>query len=439
MKVSIEKVVYGGEGLARIPEGNGPQSGMRIFVPFTLPGETVEVEVVRTHRGYCEGIAHSIERPAEFRTMPSCLWFGVCGGCQLQHADYPNQVAMKSAMLAESLSRAGIRELPVIDTLTGGPLGYRNRIRLQVRTQPMFSIGYRQARSHRIVAIDHCPIAMPILQKAIAALKMLGTERRIPSEISEVEFFTNHDHSEMLLTAWTSDPGPVDTEPWTEFFFAVQQVVPTLSGAAVFPSNQTDQPDAKPLLQWGNCKLQYRVAERDYTVSLGSFFQTNSTLLDDFVREVIGNETGGIAWDLYAGVGLFSAPLAERFSHITAVEANPVAARDLRQNLRGGTAHIVQRTTLDFLKSATPQVKRRKLPQPDLVLLDPPRAGAGAAVCRDLAYCGPRHIVYVSCDPATLGRDLAALIQSGYRLQRLRMVDMFPQTSHLETVAMLER
>lgn len=438
MKLAIEKVVYGGQGLARIPEGSGPQSGMRIFVPFTLAGEMVEAEIARTYRGYCEGNAVSIEQAAAFRTVPPCPVFGICGGCQLQHANYTHQVAMKVAMLTESLTRGGIRNLPEVATLVGQPVAYRNRIRLQVQAQPQFSIGYRQARSHRVIAIDRCPIAMPVLQQAIAAMRTLADAGCVPGNLAEIELFTNHDESELLLSCWTTQ-GSVDKQLWTGFLSAVQKDLPALTGAAIFPADKTDSHATRPVLQWGNRSLQYAIADRSYRVSLGSFFQTNSTLLDNFVVTVIGNDSGNSAWDLYAGSGLFSLPLTEHFSQVTAVEANPAAMQDLRANLHSKAAHLVERTTLDFLKASVPQVERGKQSRPELILLDPPRAGAGAAVCQLLARCNPRRIVYVSCDPATLGRDLAALIQSGYQLQHLHMVDMFPQTTHLETIAMLER
>jgi 23S rRNA (uracil1939-C5)-methyltransferase len=189
-----------------------------------------------------------------------------------------------------------------------------------------------------------------------------------------------------------------------------------------------------PLL-WGRQSVTYRVVGHQYTVSAGSFFQVNCTLLDKFLGAVVGGESGALAWDLYAGVGLFSAALAEHFSRVIAVESSAAACKDLRHNLRGTRAEYVQASTTNFLRQAI----LLKQDAPDLVLLDPPRAGAGVEAAKLLADLGPRRIVYVSCDPATLGRDLSALIQSGYRLLRLQLVDMFPQTYHLESIATLQR
>lgn len=439
MKLTIEKIIYGGQGLTRVPAEHGPHGGMRVFVPFTLPGEIVEADITEEHRGYCVAEARKIDQASKFRTAPPCPWFGTCGGCQLQHSTYPYQLELKREMLAESLTRAGIRELPNITSLTGDPFGYRNRIRLQVQAKPEFAIGYRQAKSHRITAIDRCPIAAPLLERCIAAVRALGLKNAIPAGIQEMEIFMNHDQSEMLMTLWSQRQLRFEANPYAEFFEKLSREIPQLIGAAMFATEKDPSHTARPLLQWGQPDMQYRVAGRDYTVSLGSFFQVNASLLDAFAGSVVEGESGECAWDLYAGVGLFSLALSERFQRVSAVESASSASKDLRKNLRGTNAVAVSSTTLDFLRKANRQITQHQEPTPDLVLLDPPRAGAGIEACNLLAICNPRRIVYVSCDPATLGRDLAALIQSGYRLHRLQLVDMFPQTGHLETIATLAR
>lgn len=339
-------------------------------------------------------------------------------------------------MLVETLTRAGVRDLPPVALLTGKPLGYRNRIRLQVHAQPEFSIGYRQAKSHRMTAIDQCPIAAPLLEQCILVLRSLGVRGAFPADAQEVEIFTNHDQSELFMTAWTRPQAHIPQVAYKEFFANLQAEIPQLSGAQVLgPGNGKIHSARPPCLQWGRQQVSYRVAGRDYTVGAGSFFQVNHSLLDEFVAAVVGEESGECVWDLYAGVGLFSLALVERFQRVVAVESSPAACEDLRVNLRNTRAEHVQTTTQNFLQQA---VTRRQA-APDLVLLDPPRAGAGVEACKLLAEVRPRRILYVSCDPATLGRDLAALIQSGYRLHRLQLVDMFPQTYHMETIAMLER
>jgi len=434
VKLTIEKVVVGGQGLARVPEEVEGPGGMRAFVPFTLPAEIVEAEIRAEHRSYCTADVRTIERASQFRVQPACPWFGTCGGCQLQHSSYSNQAEMKREMLIEALHRAGVRDLPVIATLTGEPMAYRNRVRLQVQTRPAFALGYRQAKSHRITAIDHCPIAAPLLQQCISRINALGQQEIVPVELQEMELFTNQDQSELLATFWIRGRRTFDTGPWRAFIQTLQRDIPHLTGASIYGEEQTNSQAARPLLQWGQKSLQYQVAGRDYTVSQGSFFQINATLLDAFVDAATAGEKGKLAWDLFAGVGLFSWALAEKFDHVVAVESSPAACTDFKINLHERKAALTRASVLDFLKQAM-----KRGPAPDLALLDPPRAGLGVEGCGLLARCGPFRITYVSCDPATLGRDLAALIQSGYRLQRLQLVDMFPQTHHLETIATLQR
>ncbi len=435
MKLTIEKVVYGGQGLARMPEDEEACGGIRVFVPFTLPGEIVEAEIAQQHRSYCVAEARQIAQASKFRATPSCPWFATCGGCQLQHGVYSYQVELKREMLSESLARAGVRELPAISLLAGEPLGYRNRIRLQAQTRPEFSIGYRQAKSHRMTSIDGCPVAAPLLERCIRVVRSLGSRVAFPAAVHEIEIFTNHDQSELFMTMWTRPQARIHQDACTVFFDMLQKEIPQLIGAQVIGAAQAKVHAGRPQMQWGRQKVSYRVAGREYMAGPGSFFQVNRTLLDEFVVAVTGDESGHLAWDLYAGVGLFSVALAERFQHVIAVESGPAACKDLRHNLRGSQAEYVHAPTLNFLRQA---VERRQV-APDLVLLDPPRAGAGVEAAKLLANVGPRRIVYVSCDPATLGRDLAALIQSGYRLLRLQLVDMFPQTYHMETIATLGR
>lgn len=443
MKLLIEKVIVGGQGLARMPEGSGKHSGMRVFVPFTLPGEVIDAAFTEEHKDHCVGEARQIEHASEFRVDAPCPWFGVCGGCQLQHSSYIYQVDLKRAILAESLTRAGIRDLPQISVLTGEPFGYRNRIRLQVQAGSPFAIGYRKAKSHVLTAIEHCMISAPVLDQCIAALRRLGASGLIPAGTAELELFTNHDQSELLLAAWNAHSDSSQQPAYTALFEQLKEEIASLAGAVVLPTEHRKGNAPQRLLHWRKESLRYSVAGRKYTVSNGSFFQVNATLLDRFVEEVTRQpedlERSVTAWDLYAGVGLFSLALAERFDRVRAVESSPSALKDLGENLRNTSTPFVNSTTLRFLEHAVEQITQRREPAPDLVVLDPPRAGAGVEACKLLARCNPRRIVYVSCDPATLGRDLTALIQSGYHLQELKLVDMFPQTHHLETIATLYR
>ena len=424
MKLRIEKPIYGGAGLAR-------SEGKAIFVPFTLPGEEVDARIVEDKGGYATAELDAVTEPGSDRVPPTCPYFGACGGCHYQHAAYPAQVQMKIAILRETLERAKIREIPEIDALTGEPFAYRNRVRLHVQSNP-FSLCYKRRNSHANLPIDKCPIAAPSLQRAIGTLNQQGTKLDLATSASEVELFTNSDESSLLLAFFTQRPA-TEAQPWLRKSWPqLQQILPAITGAAIYSSEKGRQP-SKFIAQIGEPSLLYAVTDAHFHVSLGSFFQVNRFLLDPLVRRVTAGETGRAAWDLYAGVGLFSAPLAAQFAEITAVESAAGSVRDLRQNLHGNPHHVVAAETASFLTRALAQ----RVPAPDLVVVDPPRAGLGRDVTTILGKLRSPRITYVSCDPATLSRDLAALLESGYRLRKMQLVDLFPQTFHLESVTHL--
>jgi len=442
MKLTIEKIIYGGQGLARIPETEGAQAGKRIFIPFTLPGEQVAVDLLpsahgQSHRGYASGHLLQVEKASPLRAHPACPYFTRCGGCHLQHATYAGQVEIKRGVLRETLERAGLQHLPEISARYGDPLAYRNRMRLHLQTQPNFAIGYREQHAHTLVPIAQCPIVTPLLERCLDALRALGEAKAIPEGIHEMELLANPDTPTILLSAFTSQNDPQLRAHSETFFAALSAQVPELAGAALLQrgTGRNASPETQTLLRWKAQSLHYRVGAYSYRISLGAFFQVNSSLLASFVALVTEDARGQKAWDLYAGVGLFARVLTESFSHVTAVEVAVAAVEDLRHNLAGLPATVVATTTESFLQHA---LEERRV-SPDLTILDPPRAGLGIDGVNLLARCRPRRIVYVSCDPATLSRDLKALIESGYRLDRLHMVDMFPQTYHQETVAVLVR
>jgi 23S rRNA (uracil1939-C5)-methyltransferase len=187
----------------------------------------------------------------------------------------------------------------------------------------------------------------------------------------------------------------------------------------------------RPLESWGATGLSYRAADEDYWISRGGFFQVNRFLIDELVRIVTADRNGQLAWDLYAGVGLFSRVLAKKFRQVVAVET---AGTDLINSFKGPGKHAVEAMAVDFLRHAVIQRER-----PQLIVMDPPRAGVGADVCSFLARIAAPEMVYISCDPVTLARDLKMLVDAGYKLQEVHLVDLFPQTFHLETVVVLRK
>ena len=416
--VGIEKPIYGGAGLARA-------EGKAVFVPLALPGEQARVRIVEEKRGYATAEVEEIVEVAAERVVPKCKHFGVCGGCQYQHADYKSQLEMKQAILRETLERSGVHAPDDIAVLAGEPWAYRNRIRLAFDAQGR--AGYRGRRSHAVVAIDECPIAAPVLVEATFRAAGLFRKFAIPSRPAEVSLFCDAAEDSMLASVFTDGAARI---PLTDYFDAISSEIPSLRGVELVEVQQ-DQP--RTVARAGAESIAYRAAGFDYRVDHGAFFQANRWLVDKLVECVTNDLSGSLAWDLFAGVGLFARKLAQRFDRVTAVESAPAAIAALTENLRETSASTVKATTLEFLCGTA------KGERPDLIVVDPPRTGLGAETTELLGRIGAPELVYVSCDPATLARDLRALVGAGYRVEHMTLADLFPQTFHIETVVRLRR
>lgn len=417
--VEIEKPVYGGAFLARA-------DGKAIFTPLTLPGEQARVRIVDDKRGYAFADADEILTASPARIAPLCPHFAACGGCDYQHADYEAQLAFKQAILHETLERAGVSPPAQIDVLAANPWAYRNRIRLAF--DPAGNIGYRGRRSHALVPIRECPVAAPVLVKAALAAagfyKVFAPQNR-PTEIS---LFCDPGETAMLATIYTAGSASV---PLKDYFAALVNEVPELRGVELVERDERGHP--RTIAARHAASLAYRAAGFDYRVDHGAFFQVNRWLVDALIDRVTAARTGRLAWDLFAGVGLFARQLAANFDRVVAVESAPPAINALEANLTGISSTAVRSSTLDFL------LANAKDENPDLIVVDPPRTGLGPEVTALLAKVAVPALTYVSCDPATLARDLKALIESGYVIERLTLADLFPQTFHLETVVDLRR
>jgi len=428
MKLTIEKAIYGGAGLAH-------EAGMAVFVPFTLPGETVEARLTGGAATFGNAELIEVLEASPARVAARCAHFGACGGCQYQHSDYATQVAMKVEILRETLERAGLSELPEIQPHAAEAWGYRNRIRLRVGVvDGELRIGYNRRGSNEMLPIRECPIAAPLLLKAAEAVLRVATEVSAVGvwirEVAEIEIFANGDGSALQMTFFVRNGKAVIFRSFAGFCDRLKEIVPELSGAEVSLQAATGR-KAKQGVAWGTAGLKYRVADKEYWVSRGGFFQVNRFLVEELVRLVTAGRGGALAWDLYAGVGLFSRVLADSFAAVVGVET---VAGDLATVLKGKGRLAVGATTAEFLRGAIIQRER-----PDLIVMDPPRAGLGTEVCELLARVKAREMVYVSCDPTTLARDLNAMVDSGYTVKEVHMVDLFPQTFHLETVVVLNR
>lgn len=395
-EVVIEKWVYGGAGLARI-------DGKVLMVPFTLPGERVRVEIVDDHGGFAEARAAELLERSDQRVEPQCPVFGRCGGCSYQHAGAKFQAEQKAEIVREVFQRVGKIAAPEqIGILAGEPWGYRNRTQFHSDGR---EIGFLEAGSHNLVPVDHCPISAPKINEGLDALRYMIRDRGWPRFVRTLELFTNGDQTMVNVLETDGSRGVAKG-----FFDWVAKQIP---GAEL-----------------GG--LEYDAAGAKFRVSHGAFFQVNRFLVDRLADAAVEGAEGDIALDLYAGVGLFSLRLTQKFGKTAAVESNHQAARDLTFNAeRAGVTVVVHPLQAE-------QYLETRKSTPDLVLADPPRSGLGKRVVQHLVRLKPKEIRVVSCDPATLARDAAGLIAGGYRFEKLTVADLFPQTYHVESIAVFQ-
>jgi 23S rRNA (uracil1939-C5)-methyltransferase len=450
MEIKIEKLIYGGDGLAH-------HDGATVFVPFVLPEERVAVSPVEKKKKFVRARVDEILAFSPERAVPRCPHFGVCGGCNYQHIPYEAQLKFKTEILRETLRRIGRIDWPQEITVhPSPPWSYRNRAQWKVRpvkgapdsrvgasdgadadggseggnskgdkdAATKLEIGYFRANSTTLCAVQDCSILAPVLLKALLALRDAGSATALPRRLREIEVFTSGDgpDAKVLLTATFAGFPARAPELAAEF----RKLVPEIESLLFFdPGRERMELD-------GPGFISTKVNDFDFRVGHFSFFQVNSILSAELMREVAANESGRLALDLYAGVGLFSLPLSNQFGRVIAVESNPAAARDLEVNSKG-------RGRVEVRTSDVERFLEKNRERPDFVVLDPPRAGLEPGAAKNLAKLAAEQITYVSCEPPTLARDLAVLLEGGYEISDVHLFDLFPQTFHMETVVRLQR
>jgi 23S rRNA (uracil1939-C5)-methyltransferase len=439
LNLTIEKLIYGGDGLARLPADEKGR-GKAVFVPFVLAGEKVEASLVEEKPGFVRAQVDAIVEASAERIEPRCPYFARCGGCHYQHTSYEHQLRIKAEILKENLRRLAKLELTAeVEAHASPPWGYRNRTRLQVRAEGEFALGYFRMASHVLLPVEECPISSPLINRVIAMLWTLGRAGKVPAALREIELFANEDDTKLQVELYC-DPRPEKPQQspsGQEFAEQLRREMPGVVGVYVFAQriaargvqgHTTEEPE----WTFGPGAFRYATKAGALRVSGGSFFQVNRFLVDELVNIVAANRSGEVALDLYAGVGLFTAALTKAFGYIVAVESSHGATADLAYN-SGPKVKTVRATVDEYLAGRGAKMR------PDLVVLDPPRAGLGDRVARAVAKTDAKRVTYVSCDPATLARDLVPLIAGGCRVERLHLVDLFPQTYHIESVVELVR
>jgi 23S rRNA (uracil1939-C5)-methyltransferase len=392
--VTIEKLVYGGAGLTR-------HQGKVVFVPFSVPDDQLQVYPVENKKSYIRATIKKILNPGNGRIDPACPHFGKCGGCDWQHLDYTYQVEAKRQILAELFHH----KLPETETIpirmrkSSQSFAYRSRARMQIGGfGPNTAIGFFRSGSHIIEDIENCPLFQPSLNEALHALHQFNFKTKGNTPPQEMDLVCSDEEG-----TWATAPIEINHQ--------------------------------------NEGVLQRKIGNFTYSVNASVFFQANDFIVPDLVDHVMAcaKDTGNNhALDLFSGVGLFSLPLACRFQNVIAVENSTQSCQFCAENAANAGLTNIRTVRADVVTWMQSESVRGMAPL-DLVVLDPPRTGANQEIFEHLRQWAPQTIIYVSCDPQTLVRDLALLTPRHYKIDSIEGFDMFPQTYHFETVVRLRK
>jgi 23S rRNA (uracil1939-C5)-methyltransferase len=444
IELTIDDLAFGGEGVGRL-------DGYVMFVRGGMPGDRLRVRVVEARGRYGRGVVEAVDQPSLDRVEPPCPYFGHCGGCRLQHVSYPAQLAFKEKQVRDCLERLGGVETVEVRPILPAPepFGYRNKMEFTVaRAAGETVLGLHQAERYDVVLdIERCLLQSETMNRLLAALRAEARARRLSVYDQEsgeglLRFATLREGrrtGEAMVNIVASAPDVENLGPVAQ---ALKGAVPATASVVLNvnakKSNVAVGTEEHRLL--GRDHIKESLGGLTFEVSAGSFFQTNTVQAErlfgvvEAAAELTGDET---VLDLYSGTGAISLLLARRSRHVYGIEVAAEAVEDAVRNARangienctflaGEVRHVLPRLVEDGVRAG-------------VVVADPPRAGFHPKALAAVAALAPARIVYVSCNPATLARDVGDLVRHGYRLEWAQPVDMFPQTPHIEAVARLQR
>jgi 23S rRNA (uracil1939-C5)-methyltransferase len=404
LTIKLEKLAYGGDALGRLPDGR------LVFVPFALPGEKVSIRILEEKRGHVRARLVEVMEPSADRIMPACQHYGVCGGCHYQHLSYPTQLSIKTAILRDQLTRIGKIDVPPVRQIVPSSNEWNYRNHIQFHLTPAGKLGYVGVHGQDIISITECHLpeqALNALWPRLVFDPGMGLER--------VSLRLGMDEQAMLVLESASLEAP---ELELETALSVVHLV-----------------DDDAVVMAGDDHLVIPVNDRPFHVSAGSFFQVNTGMAGKmvaFLLEMLPVSSATTLLDVYCGVGLFSAFFAPRGGRLVGIESSSSACDDFAINLD-------EFEQVELYQAPAEEVLPVLDLKPDIVILDPPRAGLERRVLDALLASAPAQIAYVSCDPSTLARDAARLIAGGYRLTGVTPFDLFPQTYHIESISIFEK
>ena len=425
LDLTIDKLTHGGRGMGR-------HDGKAVFVPLTCPGDRVRCRVTRDKGRYAEAELVEVLAPARERRVPPCPWFGDCGGCQWQHLPYALQCTWKERIFRELLVRRQLMAEQDIGAILAASdeFGYRSRAQFKCRLTPRgLVMGFYRSGSHFVVDVERCLLVEPPVQETLAFLRQAVADAPAADAIPQIDVSCGEDR-QVRVVLHALPAAVARLQPWLK----------SLAREGGF--NAFLQSGRKDTLRqvWGAPDLVQWIGPESSVLAAGPgcFTQVNRVQNKRLVEAVLAAadlQGGESVLDLFCGIGNFSLPLARQAAEVVGIEDYAPAIADARRNAeRNGLGNV-----RFFAEDARTGLQRRQsAAQWDLVVLDPPRSGS-YAVCKELLQAHPRQIVYVSCDPATLVRDLQLLVHKGYRVVHSRPIDLFPQTWHMESLTLLER
>ena len=440
--MTVDRLAYGGEAVGR-------REGLVVFASGAAPGETVRVRVRRVQRRHVEADVVSVENASPERVTPRCLHFAQgCGGCTWQHVDYAGQLRAKETAVRDSLERLGrLQDLPLRPIIPApSPWHYRNKMEFAFNPDGVLGLHPRGAW-HSILPLHDCFLAPPLTVALVKAARAFARDANLSLHDPRThqgllrELIVRHSRGtgETMLGIVTS-PGPFDAAAaMAECLAAVDASVVSVV-RSIRASSDTSAPLQQTTLLRGQDHITETVAGLRFGIGVETFFQTNSAQAERLValvREMAGDGTGALAIDVYCGVGMFALALASAGAKVVGIELSTSSVEAARINARTNGLDKALFLAGDA-RSVLPEVLAEH-GTPRVVVLDPPRAGAGGKVMRRIARAAPARIIYVSCNPTTLARDLVELVPFGYHVSVVQPLDLFPQTYHVETVVALDR
>jgi 23S rRNA (uracil1939-C5)-methyltransferase len=403
-ELKFDKLTYGGDAMGRLPDGRA------VFVPFGLPGEKVRIRLTQEKKNYARGEIVEILEPSPDRIEALCKHFGECGGCHYQNLSYEKQIIAKTEILNDQLKRIGKIENPPVQEMIAHPNPWNYRNHIQFSLDEGGHLGFQQSNSNKVLPIAECHLPETPINEVWPKL-----EFEPQTNVERVSLRSSPDDG-LLLVLESESPEPPELE-----------IEAGISVTHVYQGNT--------VVIAGSDNIVMHVLDRDFKVSASSFFQVHTVMAGKMVEHLLAKlpiTRSTSLLDVYCGVGLFSAFFAPQCGHVIGIESSESSSEDF-------TVNLDEFDNVDLYEGNAEDVIPHLEAKPDIVLVDPPRAGLDLAVVDGILKLNPAFVAYISCDPSTLARDAARLIKGGYKLKEVTPFDLFPQTYHIESISLFER